>query len=77
MTLDLEKVEVKSAVSSCTVDVQEQEGGVKAVSWALSSLEGRARGKVKNTYVNIFVPDIEQLVVTRFSGTLCCLLALP
>lgn len=57
--------------------VQEKEGGVKAVSRAPSSLVARARGKVKNTYVNIFVRDTEQLVITRFSGTLCCLLALP
>lgn len=38
--------------------------------------KGGMRGKVKNTYVNIFVHVTEQLVTTRFSGTLCCLLAL-
>lgn len=70
--------EGNSAGSSYTVDVQEkEEGDVKAASWALSSLEGRAREKVKNTYVNIFVRVTEQLVTTRFSGTLCCLLTLP
>ena len=68
----------KSAEPRYTLDVLEkEEGDVKAASWALSSLEGRARGKVKNTYVNNFVRVTEQLVITRFSGTLCCLLALP
>lgn len=67
-----------SAELRYTLDVLEkEEGDVKAPSWALSSLEGRARGKVKNTYVNNFVRVTEHLVITRFSGTLCCLLALP
>lgn len=50
---------------------------MQAASWALSSLEQRARGKVKITYVNVFVHVTEQLVTTRFSKILCCLLALP
>lgn len=71
-------MEVKLAGLRYTVNMQEkEEGDVKAASWALSSLEGRARGKVENTYVNIFVRVTEQLVTTRFSGTLCCLLTLP
>lgn len=76
--MDLEKVEVKSAGPSCTVDAQSNGGGdVKPVSWASSSLEGRARGKVRNTYVNIVVCVTEELVTTRFSGTLCRFSALP
>lgn len=53
-----------------------EEGEVQPASWALSSLERRARGKVKITYVNVFVHVTEQLVTTRFSKALCCLPAL-
>lgn len=71
-------MEVKLAGSRYTVDTQgKEEGNVRAASWALSSLERRAREKVKNTYVNISVRVTVQLVTTRFSGTLRCLLALP
>lgn len=71
-------MEGKSAGPRYTLDEQEkEEGDREAASWALSPLEGRARGKVENTYVNNFVCVAEQLETIRFSGTLCCLLALP
>ena len=78
MTLVSAEVGVKAERPSRTEDVQEkEEDDVKAASWVLSCLEGRARAKVKNTYVNIFVRVTEQLVTTRFSKTPCCLFAPP
>lgn len=67
-----------SAELRYTLDVLEkEEGDVKAPSlgFVLPGREGK--GKVKNTYVDNFVRVWEHLVITRFSGTLSCLLACP
>lgn len=54
----------------CSGHVEEGRGPWEALPKLLSTLAGRAREKAKNTYVNISTHVREQLVASRFSGTL-------